>query len=737
MADQRPRKKPLPLPPAVAGKLAAVGQQVEADSLKLEKEALDRVTAAYDGLYHVNPATGKASGALLAPIAQAQAAAALPSPNARLAAVPDILTAVDGAYSATVGAAMNSPTGKRRKLTEILADAVHLGVQGTIEALDVQAPAFGWDITPQRELTYLAGSQERFLAYWAKEPPRFRADVQAVLEDGLRRGLGPRQIGKLLAERAGVSRSRAALIAADQIGNARADAMQATQHELGVKRYQWSATGGKAGDGRTRDLHKHLHGGVYDWDKPGPAENGGHPGQPIRCRCVALPYVADLLADAPTIAELDEADRASLTSDPFTVWLDERDRLEAELADALADLKKQAPFTAGHDAAGDRWRAAQEALEAHRKLEPPDPLAVARLGRLAPGEMPAARLARLAAEVAEKTAAAQTKRAEGLALGQQLRQTAASVRAAITSPELESQARAWAAEQIPALEAEFKRLDAISDAAYDAWRLADRAYKADPSKANEKALEKADAARKEATRAAFKADKERARMQWAADGDAAYLGPIIGRQVKGQLTVKSSRIEITELVAVKDKPTARVPKDGRGPDALAQAALRVKEYADVDVKGRLEVRGFKGRAYHSRGRVFLDWNDADTVAIHEMGHWLEFNSPELADQAQKFLEYRAQGKKLSKMADKYKGWGFKQTEIYYAGAFDWSAGGRTLESLGDYCAKLYKNPQGEYYGTEITSIGLQLFEENPVFLAKVDPEFFDFIYTVARGGLWF
>jgi len=64
--------------------------------------------------------------------------------------------------------------------------------------------------------------------------------------------------------------------------------------DVGIKKYRWSTSG----DGRVRDRHKHLQGGIFDWDNPPritaddetPARYG-HPGEDFNCRCVAIPIV--------------------------------------------------------------------------------------------------------------------------------------------------------------------------------------------------------------------------------------------------------------------------------------------------------------------------------------------------------------------------------------------------------------------------------------------------------------
>ena len=83
---------------------------------------------------------------------------------------------------------------------------------------------------------------------------------------------------------AGVERSRAILIGTDQIGKLNGRLMEHRQRGVGIESYIWRSSG----DRRVRELHKAHNRQTYSWDEP-PLD--GHPGQPIRCRCVADPVM--------------------------------------------------------------------------------------------------------------------------------------------------------------------------------------------------------------------------------------------------------------------------------------------------------------------------------------------------------------------------------------------------------------------------------------------------------------
>lgn len=83
---------------------------------------------------------------------------------------------------------------------------------------------------------------------------------------------------------AGVEVNRATLIGVDQVGKLNGRLTQYRQEHAGISEYQWET----ALDSRVRPSHRPRQGKIYKWSNPPP---DGHPGYPIRCRCVALPVI--------------------------------------------------------------------------------------------------------------------------------------------------------------------------------------------------------------------------------------------------------------------------------------------------------------------------------------------------------------------------------------------------------------------------------------------------------------
>lgn len=145
----------------------------------------------------------------------------------------------------------------------------------------------GIDVLPQ------LGQASALLGKWAEDNAALITSIDARYFDEIRdavvatvgEGHSTASLSRAISDRYGVARSRADLIATDQIGTLNAQITQERQTALGIEEYIWS----DSDDSRVRPLHAQLDGTVRRWDTPHPTE--GHPGMPIRCRCSALPVI--------------------------------------------------------------------------------------------------------------------------------------------------------------------------------------------------------------------------------------------------------------------------------------------------------------------------------------------------------------------------------------------------------------------------------------------------------------
>ena len=96
---------------------------------------------------------------------------------------------------------------------------------------------------------------------------------------------------KAVSGRNGITMKKAKMIARDQTAKLNADITRSRQTELGIDKYVWRTVG----DERVRDNHRSKDGEIFSWDDP-PADTG-HPGEDYQCRCVAEPYLQDLIPE--------------------------------------------------------------------------------------------------------------------------------------------------------------------------------------------------------------------------------------------------------------------------------------------------------------------------------------------------------------------------------------------------------------------------------------------------------
>lgn len=134
------------------------------------------------------------------------------------------------------------------------------------------------------------------LRTWAAEnvrliksiPDQSLDQVERLVVAGVDRGARWENLREEIEDRFEVSRSRAALIARDQVGKFYGTVQKARQTELGISHYFWRTSL----DERVRPEHVVREGKRIAWNDP---PEDGHPGHPINCRCTAEPDFSKVL----------------------------------------------------------------------------------------------------------------------------------------------------------------------------------------------------------------------------------------------------------------------------------------------------------------------------------------------------------------------------------------------------------------------------------------------------------
>jgi len=123
---------------------------------------------------------------------------------------------------------------------------------------------------------------------------KYFSDIETVVMNGVANGQRWEQIAREIGGIKDISsingklQNRIKLIARNETSNINASINKRRQEQLGVESFKWVTSG----DERTRESHAKLNGKVFDWDNL-PTVDGvkTSPGQPINCRCIAVPVI--------------------------------------------------------------------------------------------------------------------------------------------------------------------------------------------------------------------------------------------------------------------------------------------------------------------------------------------------------------------------------------------------------------------------------------------------------------
>ena len=108
--------------------------------------------------------------------------------------------------------------------------------------------------------------------------------VADIVSNAVRNGTSYSDVASQIEDATGVNERRAQLIARDQVSTLNGQLTRARQMEAGISQYKWSTSK----DSRVRPLHAAREGIIYSWSDP---PRDGNPGEPIHCRCTAIPVI--------------------------------------------------------------------------------------------------------------------------------------------------------------------------------------------------------------------------------------------------------------------------------------------------------------------------------------------------------------------------------------------------------------------------------------------------------------
>lgn len=132
-------------------------------------------------------------------------------------------------------------------------------------------------------------------------PEQYLEKVQRIIDSETIKGRSSASIIEQIRAVYPVSVNRARVIARDQSNKVNGDLTRERQTSMGIRGYRWRTVG----DGAVRETHKERNGKVYAWRPEDvgkrlesgevmldpEAEDIGHPGEDIQCRCIAEPIL--------------------------------------------------------------------------------------------------------------------------------------------------------------------------------------------------------------------------------------------------------------------------------------------------------------------------------------------------------------------------------------------------------------------------------------------------------------
>lgn len=157
-------------------------------------------------------------------------------------------------------------------------------------------------------------------------------DIEFETLNGLERGLSTKDIAKRIQKKTGASKNRARLIARDQVSKLNSNLASRRASDLGIKRFRWDTSS----DERVRASHRALNNKIFTYKDGASVDGDSHvlPGQPIQCRCVAVPIISSI-DESNT-----QAKKNSTSKRKFGQDLKKEKAREPEFRKAVKDIKQ-------------------------------------------------------------------------------------------------------------------------------------------------------------------------------------------------------------------------------------------------------------------------------------------------------------------------------------------------------------------------------------------------------------
>ncbi len=171
------------------------------------------------------------------------------------------------------------------------------------------------------------------------------------------------------------------------------------------------------------------------------------------------------------------------------------------------------------------------------------------------------------------------------------------------------------------------------------------------------------------------------------------------------------------------------PSGFKNADKIQEGINIYHRYATKDVNIGHEVELYdsgKERSYADPEGKYVAMEQTEqrgSVMAHEMGHVLETNHPEVLQQSAAFVARRTAGEKEQRLRDLTGNKAYDPSEVTKPDNFH-----------NPYVGKTYQDAAGKTYATEVTSMGIERLDKDPIEFAKNDPDYFDHTIKALRGS---
>ena len=256
------------------GKVRYEGGQFVGDfSMKVSSE-LDKF-AKYDGRSKTWKGIPPASISATATIANQKAKALNEKISSLIDDIPDRVTAAVNSLKYSIEkplAGMNAQATKDLKNTGIILD-----------------------VTPELSQNIINDYTNNLNISIKNWEPKQTERLRGMIEKNILSGYNRLELIDQIATEYEVSKNKAKFLARQETTLLTSTVRDSRYQGAGILKFGWSATGGKSGDGRTRDLHRKLHGQTFFYSSPPIIDERtgerGTPGKAYGCRCGAIPVL--------------------------------------------------------------------------------------------------------------------------------------------------------------------------------------------------------------------------------------------------------------------------------------------------------------------------------------------------------------------------------------------------------------------------------------------------------------